>query len=173
MSEHVHWSVRQTTLGELLVAANERGVCFVAFCGDHGKLRACFPNAELVRTEKDFRVIFDEVVAAVETPLADNSHIPLDLSGSPFQRKCWEALRAIPPGETRSYGEQAAMLGNAKASRAVGGANAANRIAVLIPCHRVVRADGSPGGYAHGTAIKRELLKREAKGTRQRAAPRG
>ncbi|MCB2085551.1 MAG: methylated-DNA--[protein]-cysteine S-methyltransferase, partial [Sphingomonadaceae bacterium] len=81
--------------------------------------------------------------------------------GTAFQQKCWEALRAIPPGETRSYGEQAAAIGNPKASRAVGSANGANNIAVLIPCHRVIAHDGGLGGYAYGTDIKAELLKRE------------
>ncbi|MEL7320190.1 MAG: methylated-DNA--[protein]-cysteine S-methyltransferase, partial [Pseudomonadota bacterium] len=87
--------------------------------------------------------------------------IPLDVKGTAFQQQVWKALRDIPSGETRSYGELAAALGNPKASRAVGSANGANNIAVLIPCHRVVQADGSIGGYAYGPDIKRELLRRE------------
>ena len=157
----LHWSVIATSLGDMLVAATTKGVCCLSFGEGEADLRARFPKAELVPAGAAFAALFDEVVAAVEQPARDNAHIPLDVQGTAFQQRCWEALRAIPPGETRSYGDLAAMLGNPKASRAVGGANGANRIAVLIPCHRVVQADGSIGGYAYGPAIKRELLKRE------------
>jgi AraC family transcriptional regulator of adaptative response/methylated-DNA-[protein]-cysteine methyltransferase len=81
--------------------------------------------------------------------------------GTAFQQRVWEALRRIPPGQTRSYGELAAALGKPKAARAVGRASGANRVAVLIPCHRVIAADGTLGGYAYGLAIKAELLRRE------------
>lgn len=157
----VHWSIIPTSLGEMLVAATEKGVCCLSFGEGEKELRARFPKAELVEAGEDFRALFQQVVDAVEEPSSDNSHIPLDVKGTAFQQRCWEALRQIPPGETRSYGEQAKMLGNPKASRAVGSANGANNIAVLIPCHRVVQADGSIGGYAYGPEIKRELLKRE------------
>ena len=145
----------------MLVAATDKGVCCLSFGEGEAELRSRFPNAELVAAGEPFATLFEQVLAAVEQPASDNSHIPLDVKGTAFQQRCWEALRAIPPGETRSYGEQAAMLGNPKASRAVGSANGANNIAVLIPCHRVVQADGSIGGYAYGPEIKRELLKRE------------
>lgn len=158
----VHWNVIPTSLGEMLVAATEKGVCCLSFNEGETELRARFPKAELVAAGEDFRALFEQVVAAVEEPGSDNSHIPLDVKGTAFQQRCWEALRKIPPGETRSYGEQAAMLGNPKASRAVGSANGANNIAVLIPCHRVVQADGSIGGYAYGPDIKRALLERES-----------
>ncbi|MEM7780600.1 MAG: bifunctional DNA-binding transcriptional regulator/O6-methylguanine-DNA methyltransferase Ada [Pseudomonadota bacterium] len=159
----VHWSVIATSLGEMLVAATEKGVCCLSFGEGEEELRARFPKAELVQAGEDFEALFDAVVAAVEEPGNDNSHIPLDVKGTAFQQRCWEALRQIPPGETCSYGEQAAMLGNPKASRAVGSANGANNIAVLIPCHRVVPASGGVGGYAYGPEIKAELLKREQK----------
>ena len=157
----IHWTVVDTSLGAMLVAATEIGVCCLSFEEGEDELRARFPKAELVEGGASFRALFDEVVAMVEDPARDNSHIPLDVKGTAFQQRCWEALRRIPAGETRSYGEQAAMLGNPKASRAVGGANGANNIAVLIPCHRVIAHDGSLGGYAYGTAIKAELLRRE------------
>lgn len=157
----IHWSVVNTTLGVMLVAATDKGVCCLSFNEGEAQLRARFPKAELVEGGEDFRDLFAQVTAAVEKPALDNSHIPLDVQGTAFQQRCWEALRKIPPGETRSYGEQAAMLGNAKASRAVGGANGANNIAVLIPCHRVIAADGGLGGYAYGAPIKAELLRRE------------
>jgi AraC family transcriptional regulator of adaptative response/methylated-DNA-[protein]-cysteine methyltransferase len=109
--------------------------------------------------------LFAAVLAAVEQPGAGRSAaIPLDVHGTAFQQRVWDALRRIPNGETRSYGELAAMLGNPKASRAVGGANGANNVAVLIPCHRVIAADGTLGGYAYGLEIKAELLKRERPG---------
>ena len=157
----VHWSVIPTSLGAMLVAATEKGVCCLSFGEGEEHLRARFPKAQLVRAGDDFGELFKQVVAAVEAPGSDNSHIPLDVKGTAFQQRCWEALRKIPAGETRSYGEQAAMLGNPKASRAVGSANGANNIAVLIPCHRVVPAGGGVGGYAYGPEIKAELLRRE------------
>lgn len=160
----IHWSVIATSLGEMLVAATGKGVCCLSFGESEAELHARFPKAELVEGGEGFRDLFEQVVAAVEEPSSDNSHIPLDVKGTAFQQRCWEALRQIPAGETRSYGQQAAMLGNPKASRAVGSANGANNIAVLIPCHRVVPASGGVGGYAYGSQIKAELLKRENAG---------
>ncbi len=158
----VHWAVIETTLGDMLVAATDKGVCCLSFNEGEDELRARFPKAELVEAGEDFRELFAQVTTAVENPAtATSADIPLDVKGTAFQQRCWEALREIPAGETRSYGEQAAMLGNPKASRAVGSANGANNIAVLIPCHRVIAADGGLGGYAYGTEIKAELLRRE------------
>ncbi|MBX7457828.1 methylated-DNA--[protein]-cysteine S-methyltransferase [Qipengyuania sp. 1NDH17] len=158
----VHWAVVETTLGDMLVAATDKGVCCLSFNEGEEELRARFPKAELVEAGEDFRELFARVTAAVENPAnATSADIPLDVKGTAFQQRCWDALRQIPAGETRSYGEQAAMLGNPTASRAVGGANGANNIAVLIPCHRVIAADGGLGGYAYGTEIKAELLRRE------------
>ncbi len=156
----VHWAVMPTTLGGMLVAATDKGVCCLAFGEGEAELRARFPKAELIEGGDAFRDLFARVLAAVEEP-GTARDIPLDVKGTAFQQSVWQALREIPAGETRSYGELAAALGNPKASRAVGGANGANNIAVLIPCHRVVQADGSIGGYAYGTKIKAELLKRE------------
>lgn len=159
----IHWSVITTSLGKMLVAATAKGVCCLSFGEGEETLRARFPRAELVPAGDEFKVLFDQVVAVVEEPGASTggTAIPLDVKGTAFQQRVWQALREIPPGETRSYGELAAALGNPKASRAVGSANGANNIAVLIPCHRVVQADGSLGGYAYGPEIKRELLRRE------------
>jgi len=160
----LHWSVISTSLGDMLVAASEKGVCCLSFGEGEKELRARFPGADLVPADSALDALFRQVVEAVEDPRLDNSHIPLDVKGTAFQQRCWEALRTIPPGETRSYGEQAAMLGKPGAARAVGSANGANRIAVLIPCHRIVQADGSLGGYAYGAEIKAELLRREGQG---------
>lgn len=157
----VHWAVLETSLGPMLVAATEKGVCCLAFAEGEAELRARFPRAELVAAGEDFRALFARVVEAVEQPGPGSAAIPLDVKGTAFQQRVWEELRRIPHGETRSYGELAAALGNPKASRAVGGANGANHVAVLIPCHRVIAADGTLGGYAYGLAIKAELLRRE------------
>lgn len=159
----IYWSVIPTSLGRMLVAATELGVCCLSFDEGEDELRARFPKAELVRASGEFEELFAQVTQAVEQPDKDNSHIPLDVKGTAFQQRVWDQLRQIPAGETRSYGELAAALGKPSASRAVGGANGANNIAVLIPCHRVIQADGSLGGYAYGTEIKAELLKREGR----------
>lgn len=157
----LHWAVVPTSVAAMLVAATDKGVCLLAFNEGEADLRRRFPEAELRAADEAFRDLFAQVAAAVEQP-GTGSDIPLDVHGTAFQQRVWQALREIPPGETRSYGELAAMLGNPKASRAVGGANGANHVAVLIPCHRVIAADGGLGGYAYGTQIKSELLKREA-----------
>ena len=157
----IHYAIIETTLAPMLVAATDKGVCCLSFNEGEDELRARFPRATLVAGGDAFRDLFQRVVSAVEQP-GTGADIPLDVKGTAFQQRCWQALRAIPPGETRSYGEQAAAIGNPKASRAVGSANGANNIAVLIPCHRVIAADGGLGGYAYGTQIKAELLKREA-----------
>jgi AraC family transcriptional regulator of adaptative response/methylated-DNA-[protein]-cysteine methyltransferase len=151
-----------TSLDRMLVAATDKGVCRLSFGEDEGELARRFPNAELVEGGAAFEKLLAEVVASVEQP-GDFAHIPLDVKGTAFQEACWKALRAIPPGETRTYAEIAAAAGNARAVRAAGSANARNNVAVLIPCHRVIRTGGDLGGYAYGLDIKRELLKREVR----------
>ncbi len=161
----IHWSIVPTTLGEMLVAATERGVCCLSFNEGEEELRARFPNATLIEGGDEFRELFARVTRAVERPGESGADIPLDVKGTAFQQRVWQELRRIPAGETRSYGELAAAIGKPTASRAVGGANGANNIAVLIPCHRVIAHDGTLGGYAYGLKIKEELLKREGAGT--------
>lgn len=156
----IHWVVIETTFSPMLVAATDKGVCCLSFGEGEDELRARFPNAELIAGSGEFRALFEQVTAAVEQP-GTGGDIPLDVKGTAFQQRVWSELQKIPPGETRSYGELAAALGQPGASRAVGGANGANNIAVLIPCHRVIAAGGSLGGYAYGLEIKAELLKRE------------
>ena len=157
----IAWSVVGTSFGPMLVAATDKGVCCLAFGEGEADLCARFPKADLVAAGEDFRALFARVTQAVEQP-GTGADIPIDVMGTAFQQRVWQALRDIPAGETRSYGELAAALGNPKASRAVGGANGANHVAVLIPCHRVIAADGGLGGYAYGTEIKAELLRRES-----------
>jgi AraC family transcriptional regulator of adaptative response/methylated-DNA-[protein]-cysteine methyltransferase len=158
----IHWAVVPTSLGRMLVAATGKGVCRLSFNEDAGELARRFPKAELVEGGAAFETLLAEVVASVEQP-GDFAHIPLDVKGTAFQEACWKALRAIPKGETRTYAEIAAAAGNPRAVRAAGSANARNNVAVLIPCHRVIRTGGELGGYAYGLDIKRELLNREAR----------
>ena len=161
----IHYTVVRTSLGLLLVAVTERGVCSVAL-GDEentlvGALRAEYPAAELARaTDADDRLV-DAVVAHVEGT-ARATELPLDLKATAFQWQVWRALQRIPEGATRSYQEIARELGHPSAARAVARACASNRIAVLIPCHRVVRGDGALGGYRWGVARKAALLARES-----------
>jgi AraC family transcriptional regulator of adaptative response/methylated-DNA-[protein]-cysteine methyltransferase len=159
----IRWASVETSLGPMLVAATDRGVCRLSFGEGPEALAARFPKAQTAPGDARFAALCEEVVAAVEHP-GRARNLPLDVQGTAFQEAVWAQLRAIPPGETRSYGAIAAALGKPGASRAVGQANGANPVAVLTPCHRVVAADGSLGGYAWGEQIKRELLRREAKG---------
>ncbi|MGB7374044.1 bifunctional transcriptional activator/DNA repair enzyme AdaA [Pontixanthobacter sp.] len=156
----IHYAVTETGLGPMLVAATSKGVCRVSFMEDRSALERRFPNARLVEGGARFSVLLAQVVAAAERP-ATAPNIPLDVKGTAFQEAVWQALRTIPPGETRTYAQIAAAAGHPGAVRAAGSANGANAVAVLIPCHRVVRSDGSLGGYAYGTAIKQALLERE------------
>lgn len=158
----IRWAVVETSLGPMLVAATDKGVCRLSFGEGERELRLRFPRAELVEGGEAFEALLAEVVAGVEQPGA-GAHIPLDVKGTAFQEACWKALREIPPGETRTYAEIAAAAGNPRAVRAAGSANARNNVAVLIPCHRVIRSGGDLGGYAYGPEIKRELLRRESK----------
>jgi AraC family transcriptional regulator of adaptative response/methylated-DNA-[protein]-cysteine methyltransferase len=161
----IHYTAVRTSLGLLLVAVTERGICSVALGDDEetlvGSLRAEYPAAELARaTDADDRLV-DAVVAHVEGTARAND-LPLDLKATAFQWQVWRALQRIPEGATRSYQEIARELGHPSAARAVARACASNRIAVLIPCHRVVRGDGALGGYRWGVARKAALLARES-----------
>jgi AraC family transcriptional regulator of adaptative response/methylated-DNA-[protein]-cysteine methyltransferase len=160
----IRWAAVPTTLGTMLVAATDRGVCRLAFGLTGEDLAAQFPNAVLAEGGDEFAALLAEVVAAVEAPARPNAHIPLDVQGTAFQEAVWRALRTIPPGETRSYADIAAAIGRPAAVRAAGTANGANQVAVLIPCHRVVPKGGGVGGYAWGSEIKEELLRREGVG---------
>jgi AraC family transcriptional regulator of adaptative response/methylated-DNA-[protein]-cysteine methyltransferase len=156
----IRWAIVATSLGLMLVAATEKGVCRLSFNEGREALAARFPHADLVEGGEDFAVLLADVVASVERPSAPNA-IPLDVQGTAFQEAVWRELRRIPPGETRSYAEIAASIGKPGAVRAAGSANGANNVAVLIPCHRVIRSDGSLGGYAYGLEIKAQLLEKE------------
>jgi AraC family transcriptional regulator of adaptative response/methylated-DNA-[protein]-cysteine methyltransferase len=157
----IHWAVVPTSLGDMLVAATDKGVCRLSFAEGREALEQRFPAANLIEGGAEFEALLKEVVAAVEAPVNGFDHIPIDVKGTAFQEAVWRELRKIPAGETRSYTDIAAAVGKPRAVRAAGSANGANNVAVLIPCHRVVRSDGSLGGYAYGLPIKDELLRRE------------
>ena len=160
----IRYGVAACSLGWLVVAVSERGVCAIEFGDDPdelpARLRERFPGAELDEGGAAFVRVLEQVVAFVEAP-ASGLDLPLDIRGTAFQQRVWEALRLVPPGSTVGYAELAARIGRPEAARAVAGACAANALAVAIPCHRVVRADGSLSGYRWGGERKRALLERE------------
>ena len=164
--ETIRFAIGQCSLGAILVARSDRGVCAISLGDDADALvRALqdrFPNAHLVGGDREFERWVAVVVGFVEAPRI-GLDLPLDVRGTAFQQRVWQALRAIPAGETVSYAELAARIGAPKAVRAVAGACAANALAVAIPCHRVVRNDGALAGYRWGVERKRALLAREAK----------
>jgi AraC family transcriptional regulator of adaptative response/methylated-DNA-[protein]-cysteine methyltransferase len=165
--EDVRWSLVDTALGQALVATTERGICMVELGEDadalETKLRAEFPRARLQRVDAGPDEFLAPRVRAVADALAGNEvRVPLALVGTAFQKRVWDALMKIPRGQTRSYAELAASLGAPRAARAVASACAHNRVAVVVPCHRVIRGDGSLGGYRWGLDMKRGLLERES-----------
>ncbi|HGK4673592.1 TPA: bifunctional DNA-binding transcriptional regulator/O6-methylguanine-DNA methyltransferase Ada [Kluyvera georgiana] len=160
----IHYTVGECSLGRCLVALSERGVCAVLLGDDDAGLLAelqhSFPAAELLAGDALVSEQTRAVIASLE-PHAAALNLPLDIRGTAFQQQVWQALRAIPAGETRSYQQVAAAIGRPKAVRAVASACAANRLAILVPCHRVVRGDGSLSGYRWGATRKARLLQRE------------
>ena len=159
----IRWTIADTSLGRLLIAATERGLCRVAFDEDEAALRRRFPAADIQEGGADLAALAASVVAKVEAPAAD-VELPADVRGSAFQERVWQAIATIPAGETLSYGELAARAGRPEAVRAAASACGANPLAVVVPCHRVRRGDGGPGGYAWGLDRKRALLSRERPG---------
>ena len=164
--ETIHWSLVDTALGRALVAATQRGVCMVELGRDEASLetslRSEFPRARLQRVDAGRDEFLGPRVRAVAARLAgERSDVTVDLIGTAFQKKVWDALMRIPVGETRSYAQLAAQLGQPDAARAVASACARNKVAIVVPCHRVIRGDGSPGGYRWGLPLKQQLLDRE------------
>ena len=151
-------------LGWALVAATERGICMTALADDRDKLEASlrqrFPAATVIPDNAGLKDWADRIVGFITDP-DRNLDLPLDIQGTAFQARVWRALQKIPLGKTASYTEIAAALGRPKAVRAVAQACAANKVALLVPCHRVIRSDGGIGGYRWGPERKRALLDRE------------
>ena len=163
--ETVRFAIGQTSLGAILVAATDKGIVAIQFADEPDvllrDLQDRFPKAQLVGGDAEFERLVARVVGSVENPSA-GFDLPLDVRGTAFQQRVWQALRDIPAGATASYSDIARRLGAPEAVRAVAGACAANDIAVAIPCHRVVRNDGALSGYRWGVARKQALLNREA-----------
>ncbi|MBK5264375.1 MAG: methylated-DNA--[protein]-cysteine S-methyltransferase, partial [Alphaproteobacteria bacterium] len=156
----IRWTVAQSSLGLMLIAATDRGLCRISFDEDERALRQHFPKADIRPGDAEFAELAACVVALADQPGLAND-LPIDVRGTAFQQAVWDALRAIPPGETRSYAQIAAAIGRPGAVRATGSACGDNQLAVLIPCHRVVRSDGGLGGYAYGLERKKALLGKE------------
>jgi AraC family transcriptional regulator of adaptative response/methylated-DNA-[protein]-cysteine methyltransferase len=163
--EEIRFAVGQCSLGAILVASSKK--CVVSILIDDEPdalvrtLQDRFPNAQLVGADKEYEQLVARVVGLVESP-GVNVDLPLDVRGTVFQRKVWQALRKIPVGKTASYADIARRIGAPNAARAVAGACAANHVAVAIPCHRVIRNDGGVSGYRWGVERKRVLLARES-----------
>jgi AraC family transcriptional regulator, regulatory protein of adaptative response / methylated-DNA-[protein]-cysteine methyltransferase len=160
----IMFAIGQCSLGAILVARSTKGVCAILIGDDPEKLirdlQDRFPKANLIGGDKDFEALVAKVVGFVEAP-AIGLDLPLDVRGTAFQQRVWEALRKIPAGDTASYADVAKQIGAPKAVRAVAQACASNMIAVAIPCHRVVRNDGALSGYRWGVERKRALLAKE------------
>jgi len=162
----IRLAVGECSLGSILVAATERGICAILLGDDPvalvRDLQGHFPIAELTDDDPDFEHLMAKVVGFIEAPSL-GFDLPLDVRGTAFQQRVWQALRAIPAGATASYAEIAERIGAPKEAYAVGQACASNVIAVAIPCHRAVRKNGALAGYRWGVARKRALLEREAR----------
>ena len=164
-NEEIKFAVGETSLGAILVASSWKGVAAILLGDDPDELvrnlQDRFPKAHLIGADRKYEALVARVVGFVEMPEI-GLDLPLDVRGTAFQQRVWQALQEIPVGETVSYAEIARRIGSPKSVRAVAGACAANALAVAIPCHRVVRNDGSLAGYAWGVERKRSLLGREA-----------
>jgi AraC family transcriptional regulator of adaptative response/methylated-DNA-[protein]-cysteine methyltransferase len=163
----IRFAIGECSLGSILVGRSERGVCAILLGDDPDALarefQDRFPRASLIGGDAEFEDVVARVVGLVEAPSL-GLDLPLDVRGTAFQQRVWEALRAIPAGTTATYSEIAARIGAPRSVRAVAGAVAANPLAVAIPCHRVIRNDGGLSGYRWGVERKRALLQREATG---------
>lgn len=171
-NESIRYATAKTSLGPILVAATGRGICMVEFGAGNmlvNALHARFPHARLERADDQLDEWVRRVVEKIDSPLLD-AGLPLDIRGTAFQRRVWLALTRLAPGETVSYGELARRLKAPSSTRAVARACATNGIAVLVPCHRVVAADGNLTGYKWGIERKRKLLGREKTPTTEKPA---
>jgi AraC family transcriptional regulator, regulatory protein of adaptative response / methylated-DNA-[protein]-cysteine methyltransferase len=166
VNEDIRFAVGECSLGTLLVASSKKGIAAILLGGDPDKLvrelQDRFPKARLIGADREYEALVARVVGFIEAP-GHGLDLPLDIRGTAFQQRVWRALQDIPVGRTVSYTELARRIGSPKAVRAVAGACAANNIAVAIPCHRVVRNDGSLSGYAWGVERKQALIAREAR----------
>lgn len=160
----IYFALSECSLGYVLVASSQKGICNISMGDDLEQLlqdfQDIYPNAELVANDTDFNAVVAHVLEKIEIPKTQ-LQLPLDIQGTAFQQKVWQALMKIPVGETRNYTEIAELIGQPTAARAVAQSCANNRLAVAIPCHRVVRKNGDLSGYKWGVERKRTLLERE------------
>jgi AraC family transcriptional regulator of adaptative response/methylated-DNA-[protein]-cysteine methyltransferase len=156
----IRWAVVDTALGKMLLAATDKGICRLSFDEDEAALQRRFPNADIIAGGSAIEHLVTGAIAAIENPV-NMPDLPLDVAGTAFQRAIWNELKLIPAGKTRTYADIAAAVGSPNAVRAAGSANGANNVAILIPCHRVIRSDGTLGGYAYGLERKQALLDKE------------
>lgn len=174
MSERIRYAWGESSLGDFMVATSEEGVVAFEFAQGGAAaldaLRARFPGAELESDEPGLAELVEKLAAAIERPDLDPC-IPLDFRGSDYQKQVWTILRGIPAGQTTTYGAIAAAMGSPRDARDVTDAIASNPIAILVPCHRVVKKDGSMSGYRWGPKRKRMLLAREQHPEKFRLAP--
>ena len=162
----IRYAAGDSALGKILVASSDRGVCAVLFGAAartlEAELATVYPKARLDPSGAALKQLLAQVTALVEAP-AMGFDQPLDVGGTKFQQRVWQALREIRPGSTATYADIAARIGRPAAARAVAGACAANVLAIAIPCHRVMKGDGALSGYRWGTERKRALLQREVR----------
>jgi AraC family transcriptional regulator of adaptative response/methylated-DNA-[protein]-cysteine methyltransferase len=158
--ETIRWTTFDSPLGTMLIAATSKGICRLTFDDSVESLQRLFPKATIVEDNGGLKELVGGALSAIERPLAAPD-LPIDVAGTAFQEAVWRELRKIPAGETRSYADIAAAIGSPKAVRAVGSANGDNHVCVLIPCHRVIRSDGTLGGYGGGIERKKKLLAAE------------
>jgi AraC family transcriptional regulator of adaptative response/methylated-DNA-[protein]-cysteine methyltransferase len=156
----IRYVVTGSPLGPLLIAATDKGVCRLTFNEDESALRRRFPNATIESDDGTIAPWVEAALKAIRTP-SQAADVPIDVRGTAFQEAVWQELRKIPLGETRSYADIAKAVGQPGAVRAVGTANGSNPVSVLVPCHRVIRSDGSLGGYGGGLENKKKLLAAE------------
>jgi AraC family transcriptional regulator of adaptative response/methylated-DNA-[protein]-cysteine methyltransferase len=156
----IRYAFGDSSLGPFVAALSGRGLAFVAFDAGRAELEGRFPADDLVEDQAALAETIGKLAAMIDHPESD-AGLTLDLRGSDFECHVWNALREIPAGTTTTYGEIAARLGVPRGARDVGEACAANRLAVVVPCHRVVKKDGSISGYRWGVRRKRKLLERE------------
>jgi AraC family transcriptional regulator of adaptative response/methylated-DNA-[protein]-cysteine methyltransferase len=165
VNEDIRFAIGESSLGTILVASSKKGVVSILLGDDPEtliqNLQDRFPKANLIGADRDYEAQVARVIGAVEAPSL-GLDLPLDVRGTAFQHRVWQALQEVPAGHTVSYAEVARRIGSPKSARAVAGACTGNNLAVAIPCHRVVRSDGSLSGYAWGVERKRKLLDREA-----------
>ena len=160
MASTLRYAFGDSSLGPIAAALSERGLAFVAFDAGLAELEVRFPDAELVEDPAALQETLVRLAHLIDHP-DDGADFALDLQGSTFECLVWNALRAVPAGSTVTYGAIAARVGSPRLAREVGEACAANKLAVVVPCHRIVKKDGSISGYRWGVRRKRALLERE------------